>query len=275
LCFEELRVSLEGWRLLLELGSFMMGLKQGITRRFRLFGLKRRETQLNFDKLSPDIEMEISCNFLSLLFYYLNSGSLLSWFSDSKHWAYFIEHARSYNKYLSSLSPLITGAELCRLECMIHSLYFIRFENMIAVLLITVVGKCPSWKRWSWRLRIFGQKWRPNCARPHGSDRLAEKSSALAMLKFHFETFFHIQKHKSYGHLNFWCRKFWRPISREDEGQGNLKFWFWQFFMNVNKCAKYFLNLKLCRPGPGAVRLFFFCGPLGVCLILTFVNYWL
>jgi hypothetical protein len=43
-------------------------------------------------------------------------------------------------------------------------------------------------------------------------------------------------------------------ISRSG-GHGNLKFWFWQFFVNFNKCAKYFLNLKRCRPGGGQAQM--------------------
>jgi hypothetical protein len=35
----------------------------------------------------------------------------------------------------------------------------------------------------------------------------------------------------------------------------NLKIQFSAIFVNVNKCAKYFLNLKQCRPGGGQAQM--------------------
>jgi hypothetical protein len=46
-----------------------------------------------------------------------------------------------------------------------------------------------------------------------------------------------------------------RPISPEDEGHGIKNFCFLQFFVTVNKCAKYFLNLKRCCPGDGQAQM--------------------
>jgi hypothetical protein len=33
------------------------------------------------------------------------------------------------------------------------------------------------------------------------------------------------------------------------EGRDNFKFWFWQFLVNLKKCAKFHLNLSRCLPG--------------------------
>ncbi len=35
------------------------------------------------------------------------------------------------------------------------------------------------------------------------------------------------------------------------EGRDNFKFCFWQFLVNLNKCAKFYLNLSRCLPGAG------------------------
>jgi hypothetical protein len=47
----------------------------------------------------------------------------------------------------------------------------------------------------------------------------------------------YIQEQKSYDNLKFdvglWAVNFGGPISSEDEGHGNLKCGFWQFFVNV------------------------------------------
>ncbi len=37
----------------------------------------------------------------------------------------------------------------------------------------------------------------------------------------------------------------------EIEGRDNFKFWFWQFLVNLNKCAKFHLNLSPCLRGAG------------------------
>jgi hypothetical protein len=44
------------------------------------------------------------------------------------------------------------------------------------------------------------------------------------------------------------------------EGRVNLKFWFGSFFMKLNKCAKFYLNLSWCLPGAGQT-----CADLPLC----------
>jgi hypothetical protein len=51
------------------------------------------------------------------------------------------------------------------------------------------------------------------------------------------------------------------------EGRDNFKFCFWQFLVNLNKCAKFYQNLSRCLPGAGQA-----CADLPV-FVIEYINF--
>jgi hypothetical protein len=52
------------------------------------------------------------------------------------------------------------------------------------------------------------------------------------------------------------------------EGRDDFKFCFWQFLVNLSKCAKFYLNLSRCLPGAGQA-----CADLPHCNIVPLLRY--